>query len=199
MNHPETRPSLLIRLHDRDDAAAWGEFVEIYRPVIVRIAKLRGMQSADADDLAQHVLLQVSKAIDTFDPARQDAKFRTWLRRIADNAILNTLSRGFPDRGSGNSDLHQWLHQRPADSDHDSAMLTTEVRREIFHLAARKIRDEFSRDTWASFWRTAVEGQDVQQVADGIGRSLGSVYASRSRVMKRLRQQVEHFLKESES
>jgi hypothetical protein len=33
---PETRPSLLIRVRDPADQAAWQEFVEIYRPVILR-------------------------------------------------------------------------------------------------------------------------------------------------------------------
>ncbi len=48
MNSPETRASLLIRLHNREDAAAWHEFEQIYRPVIVRVASARGMQTADA-------------------------------------------------------------------------------------------------------------------------------------------------------
>ena len=50
---PETRPSLLIRVRDPADQAAWQEFVEIYRPVILRLAQHKGMQAADADDIAQ--------------------------------------------------------------------------------------------------------------------------------------------------
>ena len=38
---PETRPSLLIRVRDPADQAAWREFVEIYRPVIVRVGNSR--------------------------------------------------------------------------------------------------------------------------------------------------------------
>ena len=69
---PETRPSLLVRLADRDDQAAWLEFAQVYTPVIQRLALRRGLQPADADDLTQQVLTAVSKAIGRWqtDPTR---------------------------------------------------------------------------------------------------------------------------------
>ena len=85
---PETRPSLLIRLKDQGDQAAWTEFVEVYRPVICRLAASRGMQNADAEDLAQQVLTSLAKAIGRWQDDPQRARFRTWLRRVANNAIL---------------------------------------------------------------------------------------------------------------
>jgi len=42
MNLPETRPSLLLRVRDPGDRAAWDEFSEIYRPVIMRLARVSG-------------------------------------------------------------------------------------------------------------------------------------------------------------
>ena len=64
MNTPETRSSLLLRIRNRDDREGWGEFAEIYRPVICRMARYKGMQQADAEDLSQQVLFAISKAID---------------------------------------------------------------------------------------------------------------------------------------
>ena len=58
---PETRSSLLIRVRDPADQAVWHEFAEIYRPLILRLARQKGMQEADADDVAQEVLVFVSK------------------------------------------------------------------------------------------------------------------------------------------
>ena len=60
---PETRPSLILRMQDGGDEAAWEEFVAIYRPVIFRMAILKGLQHNDAEDLAQQVLISVSKKI----------------------------------------------------------------------------------------------------------------------------------------
>ena len=193
MNSPETRHSLLLRVRDPSDDEAWAEFASIYRPVICRFAVFRGLQEADAEDLAQQVLLAVSGAISRWTPDPQRAKFRTWLRRIAENAILNALTRGVPDRSSGDDEIKAFLDQRPACSGPDSEFLKMEYRREVFTRAATQIREEFSRDTWNSFWLTAVEGMEVEAAAGQLGRTRGSVYASRSRVMKRLKQKVEEF------
>ena len=191
MKPPETSHSLLLRVRNAEDEAAWAEFSEIYRPVIFRLALQKGMQHADAEDLAQQVLVAIAGAVNRWEPDNGRARFRTWVRRIAENAILNALTRGVPDKGSGNEIVRAFLHERPAKCGPDSDLLRTEYRREIFTLAARRIRDEFSDTTWDSFWLTAVEGMDINDAARQLERSRGSVYASRSRVMKRLRQKVE--------
>lgn len=95
---PDTRTSLLIRVRNPADQAAWEEFVEIYRPVILRLARKKGMQDADAEDVAQKVFLAVAKAVQEREHDARRAKFRTWLHQVAHNAILNALTRGKPDR-----------------------------------------------------------------------------------------------------
>ena len=45
----ETRLSLIARLSDHDDVAAWEEFVAIYVPLLYRLARQKGLQHADAD------------------------------------------------------------------------------------------------------------------------------------------------------
>jgi RNA polymerase sigma-70 factor, ECF subfamily len=54
---PETRASLILRLRDQADIVAWEEFIEIYSPVVFRIAVRHGLQPADADDLVQGGIL----------------------------------------------------------------------------------------------------------------------------------------------
>jgi RNA polymerase sigma-70 factor (ECF subfamily) len=187
---PETRASLLIRLKDQADDEAWFEFTEIYRPVIYRLACRKGMQAADADDLVQQVLAAVARVIDRWKADPERARFRTWLNRVATNAIINALTRGRPDRGSGDSGLQELLDAQPAADGAGSELVRIEHRREVFRWAARQIRPEFQPTTWDAFWFTAVEGRDVDQVAGELQRSRGSVYAARSRVMRRLREMV---------
>jgi RNA polymerase sigma factor (sigma-70 family) len=190
---PETRQSLLLRLADRADQAAWQEFAKIYTPVVYRLALRRGLQHADAEDLSQQVLAAVAKAIDRWqtDPAR--AKFRTWLHRVSQNFIINALNRAAPDRAAGGSTLLAALGNQAAQSQSDSDLVRLEIRREVFRWAADQIRHEFRSATWDAFWRTAVENQTVEQVASELGLSCGAIYAARSRIMRRLKEKVCQF------
>jgi RNA polymerase sigma-70 factor (ECF subfamily) len=196
---PETRPSLLVRLIDRSDQDAWHEFARIYGPVVYRLALRKGLQHADAEDLAQQVLTAVSKAIDRWqiDPAR--AKFRTWLHRIAHNLIVNALTRAAPDRASGSEGAQAQLNQQAASEGPESDLVRIEFRREVFRWAAEQIRHEFRPATWNAFWLTAVEDQSIEQVAKRLQISCGAIYAARSRVMRRLKEQVCEFDDEGES
>ena len=186
---PETRASLILRLRDRADQQAWFEFVEIYQPVVYRLARYKGLQHADAEDVVQQVLSAVAGAIERWQPDEDRGQFRTWLQTIARNLIINALSRRVPDRASGESGERELLSQQAA-LDSDSLLVTTESRREIFQWAARQVRDEFQADTWEAFWHTAVEGRDPAEVARLIGKTPGAVYTARSRVMRRLKQKI---------
>lgn len=189
-DYPETRASLIVRLKDRADQDAWREFVAIYRPVVCRLARQKGLQPVDADDLAQQVLAAVAAAVDRWDPNPERGRFRSWLNRIAHNLIVNALTRQAPDRAAGDTAAHDALANQEAVEGPDSELLRTEARREVFQWAARQIRPEFEADTWDAFWLTAVEGQSPAEAADALGKKVGAVYAARGRVMRRLKDVV---------
>ncbi len=194
---PDTPVSLLLRVRDPGDREAWHEFVEIYRPVILRLARLKGMQEADAEDVTQRVLTSVAGAVEKrqHDPRR--ARFRTWLDRVAHNAILNALARSRPDRGSGDSATLEALQQQASQAGPDSDLLRLEYRREVFRWAARQVRKEFHPATWDAFWRTAIEGRPVEVVAKELSKNRGAIYAARSRVMRRIQDKVAEYEQEA--
>ncbi len=194
---PQTRASLLVRVRNPADQAAWHEFVEIYWPVIHRLARRRGLQAADADDLAQQVLLSVARTIEQRPHDHGRAKFRTWLTTVVHHAALSALARTKPDRAGG-GDLQGPHVQNAPQREPNSQLLALEVRREVFRWAARQIEEEFQPDTWQAFWRTAVDDRDCEAVARELGKSVGSVYAARSRVMKRLQEKVQEYTLEFE-
>ena len=150
------------------------------------------MQSADAEDIVQQVLMSIAKALESrpHDPER--ARFRTWLNRIAENAILNALTRAKPDVGTGRTEFVELLQQHSAPAE-DSLLLKRECQEEIFRRAAEQIRPQFTDTTWQAFWRTAVDGEACENVAKQLDCNIGSVYAARSRVMKKLQQKVQSY------
>jgi RNA polymerase sigma factor (sigma-70 family) len=194
---PETRGSLLIRVRDPTDQLAWDEFVQIYRPAILRLARQKGMQDADADDVAQQILVAVAGAVEQREHDSTRAKFRTWLHRVARNAILNALTRGKPDRASGDSGLRALLDQHESPSGPDSDLLRLEHQREAFRWAARQVREEFQQAMWEAFWQTAIEGRAVEAVAKELAKNPGSVYAARSRVIRRIQDKVTEYQQET--
>lgn len=188
---PETRASLLLRLSQADEAA-WREFVELYEPLILGFARQRGLQEADARDLCQEVLRALPGAIARFDPQRTDGTFRGWLARIARNMIINQLqARQRHVAGTGDTALHQRLAEQPAPEGEESALFDLELQRRTFRWAAERVRASCAENTWLAFWRTAVEGQPAAAVASELSMSVGAVYIARSRVIARLREQVE--------
>ena len=72
---PRTRPSLLVRLKAPRDEHAWLEFVQIYEPLIARLARRQGLQEADADDLTQEVFARLPARSSTGTPIRPAARF----------------------------------------------------------------------------------------------------------------------------
>ncbi len=190
---PITRPSLLVRIRDPRDERAWSEFLEIYGPLVHRLARLKGFQEADAADLTQEVFRTVASAIDQWDPDPARGSFRAWLFRIARNLMVNLLvNQKRHPRGSGDSDMKLLLEAIPAPDGAESLLFDEEYRRRIFRWAADHVRDEFREPTWRAFWLTAVDGLPAKQVAETLGQTVGSVYIARSRVLARLKATIEH-------
>lgn len=188
----ETRNSLLIRLPDPQDIAAWDQFVAIYQPLVFRLARSKGFQEADAHDVVQEVLLAVSKAIHRWDPDPEKGRFRDWLFRIARNLMINFLTRRKYQSLAGYDDVAQLL-EAPAELRYDSDAtreFELEYRRELFWLAADKVRSQVKPSTWEAFRLTAIESQSVTKTARQLGMKEGTVLVSRCRVLARLRAAV---------
>jgi RNA polymerase sigma factor (sigma-70 family) len=189
---PATRASLLVRLRDGGDAAAWQEFVRLYAPIIYGFARKRGLQDADAADLMQEVLRSLSSAAQRleYDPAR--GTFRGWLFTVTRNKVFNFLeSRSKRVLGTGDSSMQRRLEQH-AGSDGDlSADWEADYQRTLAAQAMERVKGEFQAATWDAFILTAVDGRTPAQVSARVGLSVGAIYVAKSRVIARLRLEIE--------
>jgi RNA polymerase sigma-70 factor (ECF subfamily) len=195
---PETRESLILQVKDPANRAAWEQFVDLYRPVIYRIARARGAQNADAEDLAQQVLIAVAGSIGRWEKSDKSTRFRHWVRRIARNAIVNAMTRRPLEQATGSSSVQDLLSAEPARDEPTDALIETELRRELYLRAAKIVRLDINEETWQAFELTVLESMSGADAARELGKSIGTVYAARSRVMKRLRDAIAE-LEESQS
>src|ERR1700722_16259521 len=113
---PPTRASLLVRLRDPRDEAAWTQFVDLYTPLVYGYVRKQGLQNADAADLSQDVLGAVAGAVGEldYDPCR--GAFRNWLFTVVRRKLSNwrRARKCRPDSGGNGAAAHELLEQLPA-------------------------------------------------------------------------------------
>jgi RNA polymerase sigma-70 factor (ECF subfamily) len=194
---PPTRPSLLVRIRDARDGVAWGEFVDIYGPLVYDYGRRRGLQDADAADLTQDVLRAVAATAERFayDPAR--GAFRSWLFTVTRTKLLDSVRRQRPgDRGTGDTNVHKHLEAKDAGYSEDASAGEEGIEwdrafgQRLLDWAAEQIRSEFRPTTWRAFWLCAVEGCAPREASASLGMSIGAVYAAKCRVLARLREEI---------
>jgi RNA polymerase sigma factor (sigma-70 family) len=188
---PLTRASLLVQIRDGANHGAWQEFMKLYGPVVYGFARKRGLQDADAADLMQDVLRSVSTSIGRLDYDRNQGTFRGWLFTITRNKVFNFLSaRRIRPQSSGDSATNRMLNSHPDENDGTDSW-EMEYQRRVAALAMERIKNEFQENTWRAFWLTAVEGVAAADVARDVGISPGAIYVAKSRVLARLKDEVE--------
>lgn len=183
---PETRESLLLQIQSPENRSAWEEFVEIYRPVIYGIATSRGLQHADALDLVQTVFVAVANSIARWEKQDKKTRFRHWLLRIAKNATINALTRRPPDQGVGGESRQSPLFDAIQCDALSEDELDLEYKRQLYLRAAEMVQQNVTPANWMAFQMTAVENVSIEDAAREVGKSVGAIYAARSRIMKQL-------------
>lgn len=191
---PETRNSLIFRLSDKQDVEAWVQFVEIYEPLVYRLARSRGLQDADSREIVQEVLIAVASAVERWDPDPKLGRFRDWLFGIARNLMIKFLTRRkHRPLGTGDSAVAELLNQQVDPDNDESVSFDLEYRREVFRWAANRVRDQVSESTWQAFWLTSVEEHPIVEAAENLCLTVGAVHIARSRIRGRLRVMVQQF------
>src|SRR5438477_8561824 len=112
---PLTRPSLLVRIRDAHDREAWGQFVQVYVPLIYRFVLRSGLQDADAADVTQEVLRAVARACKRLDYNPRRGRFRSWLLTVVRSKLSDFLAgQQRQEHGTGDTDVHALFDQLPA-------------------------------------------------------------------------------------
>ena len=181
---PTTSEGLLHRLSHSADTEAWELFVRVYAPAIHQHAISCGLENADALDVTQEVLLQVSQQIAAFEYDRSRGRFRDWLRRIAHRRCLDLLRVRRRIRARETPGLTDLEAPRLA-SEWDQTLME-----EMTRVAMLKVAGQVEPKTWQAFEATWIHGKPAPEVAGEMGIPVAHVYLAKSRVLARIRREL---------
>jgi len=190
-----TTSSTLLRDLRRPDAPqAWQIFVDRYRPMVFGFARRRGLQEADAENVAQEVLLAFVKAHRAGQYDREKGHFRNWLGQIAARTTASALrARARRERQPPDTSATGLLEQI-ADPSEGGLQQTweTEWRQYIWHRCRQTVAVEFEPRTlevFDSYIESYLQDElSADHVAAKLGVSRDVVYSAKSRVLKRMRE-----------
>jgi RNA polymerase sigma-70 factor (ECF subfamily) len=189
--HSRTSVTLLGRLRqDGTDQAAWGEFVRRYGPKICAWCRQWALQDADAQDVAQDVLLKLAGKLRTFayDPTRS---FRGWLKTLTHHAWRDFVDGRHRSGAPGNERIPwEQLESREAGLDL-LERLDEEFDRELADEAMARVQVRVAPHTWEAFRLTAIEDLPGAEAARRLNMTVAMVFIAKSRVQKMIRAEVE--------
>ena len=177
------------KAHDPD---GWRRLTSLYGPAVYRWSRRCGLQASDAADVVQEVFAAVWRNIGTFRRERPHDSFRGWLWTITRNKIRDHF-RGLAARpaATGGSEARQHLEELPELPDalggDEPGTGTSTI---LVHQTLELVRAEFEPKTWQAFWQTAVEARNPAEVARDLRMTVGAVYVAKSRVLRRIREQL---------
>jgi RNA polymerase sigma-70 factor (ECF subfamily) len=170
---------------------AWRRLVQLYGPVVYGWCKRRGLQPSDAEDITQEVFRTVLLRIASFRRERSQDTFRGWLWTITRNKLGDYIRRRETHPNpAGGSEARVQMEQVPAAALEDGDEAEPQNNSYLYRRALDMIRSEFEPSSWDAFWRVVVGGQRPADVAEALGLSLNAVYLAKSRVLRRLREEL---------
>jgi RNA polymerase sigma-70 factor (ECF subfamily) len=183
----DTPASLLERLRQPAQDQAWARFVELYTPLIYSWARRLGLAPPEAADLVQDVFVLLVQKLPyfTYDPSRS---FHAWLRTVTIHKYHENHRRRQAVPVS--ADYLAGLHAADGAAEQDEA----EYRQYLVGRALRLMQSDFQPATWKAFWECVAGGRRPAEVARELGLTVKAVYLARSRVLRRLRQELQGLL-----
>lgn len=176
-----TRPSLLLRIRDPSDAGAWRTFDALYRPMLERFARARGLSPEDAEDIAQQCLAVITDRSAEFSYDPQKGRFKGWLRTLVNNRVRNLLR----DRREFQGDTADFQNLPEPEPTPDEAFERIWAEEHLWHCL-RELRGEVEEPTFLAFLHYVIEQRPIEQVCGELNLAPGNVYTIKWRLTQRV-------------
>jgi len=177
-----------------NDQSAWSRLTTLYRPLVLFWCRQARCPEAEIEDVIQEIFAAVAAGLGGFRHDRPGDTFRGWLRGITRNQVLMYFRRnqGRPQAEGGSEALGRL--QDLADPLPDSAEEEAREVSQWYRRAVGQVRGEFEDRTWHMFWRAVIDGRPTAAVAEELQVTTAAVRQAKSRVLRRLKQEMGELL-----
>lgn len=187
MTDETTQPSLLSRVRDGSNNAAWREFDTKYRDLILRYCRAKGLQAADAEDARQIAMIILAKSLRNFEYQPSKGRFRGYLGMVVRSAISRQFAK--PDAHARALDTAILESAKADDDGHIDELWEQEWVSHHYRLAMRTMRQTHESKSVQMFDRL-LEGRSVDEVAAEFETTSQAVHKVKQRFRNRLKELI---------
>ena len=186
-NNESTRSSVLRAVANTENEAAWQRFFDLYAGFVFSIARSKGLNDTDADDIVQMVFADLARNLPSFKYDREKGRFRPYLAALVKWRVIDRLKAVRRD-----ADLKADFMEEAkfAATTEDEDFEEREWQSAAMEETLRRIKPEVRPEHYAAFVASAVEGQDTDVVTKLYGISRDSLYQIRKRLTVKLREKL---------
>lgn len=191
-----TRASVLRAVADTENGPAWERLFNLYAGFVYSIARHKGLNDADADEIVQAVFLELSRNLPSFKYDRGKGRFRSYLAGLVNWRVTDRLKSAKRE-----SELKAgfWEHAKTMADARDDDYSEREWQAAAVDEALRRIEPQVNPKHYAAFVASAVEGQDTETVMSLYGLSRDNLYQICKRLKAKLREMVAEVLAEMDA
>jgi RNA polymerase sigma-70 factor (ECF subfamily) len=183
-----SRPGLLQRLQQTGEKADWDLLVDLYSTPLFLWACRAGLQGSDAAELVREIFAAMARKLAEYRPGSTGG-FRTWVRFLA-HAERQRLLREKMVAARGASAAEP-VAPVPAAAE---AIWEGEYLPLLLRNAVELLQSEYPAEDWKACVGLTIEGRPASEVGAELGLSPAAVYAAESRVLHRVRQELEELI-----
>lgn len=194
-NNETTRSSVIRAVADTENAAAWNRLFDLYAGFVYSIARRKGVNDADADDIVQMVFADLARTLPSFKYDREKGRFRSYLAALVKWRVIDRLKAVRRD-----ADLKaDFMEEAKATGPGDDEFADREWKAVAMDHALRRIKSSVRPEHYAAFVASTVEGQDTETVMKLYNLSRDNLYQIRKRLSERLRKVMSEVLAEMDN
>lgn len=206
----QTRESLLARLKNPSDQEAWGEFFDLYRGLIFSTSVRMGLDSFEAEDVIQQVMITVADKMPgwDYDPAKDSLK--GWLltvtrwkiadqfRQKAHQKKLQSDPTGTPSPSIrspqyDSESTRTSTVERVADPSNEDweSIWDLEWAQNILQIALQNVRQKADPAHYEIYHLNVLQGRSAREVAETLNVSVAFVHLAKHRVSRKVDKEIE--------